>query len=330
MDDFEEDRMGLGGEMSVAQKNGRAALFGYTVAASPGQAWFDVRVIYVRVTECPLDDAPESLTIRFPARSIGTALEVNGARISPSEEVCLVLKRDRVDTDSSEATYLSTDNLRTSGSLKFEVLHKEEVLLCGALEQSQPAADAEEYKGSEAISTPEKTTKLGWTMECACAVGQSGCVFLKGRHDYPSVALAHPVMEVCVVGRFAGTPVILTQTVQILARRRPNRQATLDAIPETEEVTCNQPRFMDVDQPVRGNQPDLFMDHADKAITSFGYALEGSPYGDQDNGQLTWFNAGVRVGVGIGLGMCLGVGIGVGLMIRTYQATTRTFRRGLL
>jgi hypothetical protein len=28
------------------------------------------------------------------------------------------------------------------------------------------------------------------------------------------------------------------------------------------------------------------------------------------------------------LGMCLGVGIGVGLMVRTYQATARTFRRG--
>ena len=67
-------------------------------------------------------------------------------------------------------------------------------------------------------------------------------------------------------------------------------------------------------------EPDLFLDHSDKAITGFGYALEGSSYGEQDNGQLTWFNAGVRVGVGIG----------VGLMVRTYQATTRTFRRGFL
>lgn len=47
-----------------------------------------------------------------------------------------------------------------------------------------------------------------------------------------------------------------------------------------------------------------------------------------EDGELSWFNAGVRVGVGIGLGMCLGVGIGVGLLMRTYQATTRNFRRG--
>lgn len=46
-----------------------------------------------------------------------------------------------------------------------------------------------------------------------------------------------------------------------------------------------------------------------------------------EDGQLSWFNAGVRVGVGIGLGMCLGIGVGVGLLMRSYQATTRNFRR---
>lgn len=46
-----------------------------------------------------------------------------------------------------------------------------------------------------------------------------------------------------------------------------------------------------------------------------------------EDGQLSWFNAGVRVGVGIGLGMCVGLGIGVGLLMRSYQTTTRNFRR---
>lgn len=50
---------------------------------------------------------------------------------------------------------------------------------------------------------------------------------------------------------------------------------------------------------------------------------------DGEDGQLSWFNAGVRVGVGIGLGMCLGIGVGVGLLMRSYQATTRRFRRFL-
>lgn len=46
-----------------------------------------------------------------------------------------------------------------------------------------------------------------------------------------------------------------------------------------------------------------------------------------EDGELSWFNAGVRVGVGIGLSVCLGIGIGVGLLVKTYQGTTRQFRR---
>lgn len=53
-------------------------------------------------------------------------------------------------------------------------------------------------------------------------------------------------------------------------------------------------------------------------------------YMDGEDGELSWFNAGVRVGVGIGLGICLGVGIGVGLLVRSYQATTRNFKRRLV
>lgn len=52
-------------------------------------------------------------------------------------------------------------------------------------------------------------------------------------------------------------------------------------------------------------------------------------YMEGEDGELSWFNAGVRVGVGLGLGICLGVGIGVGLLVRTYQTTTRTFKRRL-
>jgi hypothetical protein len=53
-------------------------------------------------------------------------------------------------------------------------------------------------------------------------------------------------------------------------------------------------------------------------------------YMDGDEGEITWFNAGVRVGVGLGLGMCVGLGIGVGLMMRAYQSTTRTLKRRFL
>jgi hypothetical protein len=319
------------GEISMGQQShGRAALLGYAMANNaPANSWLDVRVIYVRVSGCPLDGAPESLTIRFPARSIGTAFEVNGGRISPSEEAVLVLRRDRVDTETAEATYVSTDNLRASGSVSFDVFNKDEALLSGTIEQQQQQQSEEPPPAPGSTANAANSTNLEWEMDCSCVVGQAGCVFLKGRNDssYPSMSLVHPVMEVCIVGRFSGTPVILSQTVQILARRRVNRQITLDAIPESEAVGRSQTSLMAVDPPqlVAGSNP--FMDLTDKATTAFGYGLEGSGYGESD-GEMTWFNAGVRVGVGIGLGMCLGVGIGVGLMVRTYQATTRTFRRG--
>lgn len=48
---------------------------------------------------------------------------------------------------------------------------------------------------------------------------------------------------------------------------------------------------------------------------------------DGEDCQLSWFNAGVRVGVGLGLGICLGIGVGVGLLVRTYKATTHNFKR---
>lgn len=59
-------------------------------------------------------------------------------------------------------------------------------------------------------------------------------------------------------------------------------------------------------------------------------SYSGMDYLDGEDGELSWFNAGVRVGVGIGLSICVGVGIGVGLLVRTYQGTTHNFRRRLL
>lgn len=77
-------------------------------------------------------------------------------------------------------------------------------------------------------------------------------------------------------------------------------------------------------QPTEGDADDY---ESDGKIGRGYYSEE--MYASED-GQLSWFNAGVRVGVGIGLGMCLGVGIGVGLLMRSYQATTRNFRRRFL
>ncbi|KAK8636249.1 hypothetical protein V6N13_004953 [Hibiscus sabdariffa] len=59
----------------------------------------------------------------------------------------------------------------------------------------------------------------------------------------------------------------------------------------------------------------------------FGQSFYSEDMYAREDGQLSWFNAGVRVGVGIGLGMCVGLGIGVGLLMRSYRATIWNFRR---
>lgn len=295
---------------------------GYSSPTGLSQSWFDIRVTYVRVSGCGLEEAPESLTMRFPSRSIGIALEVNGGWISPSEEACVALRRDRVDTETAEATYVSTDNLRVSGSICYEVFNKEEVLVSGTLEHSENCSNGDKV----------------WSMECRCVVGKSGCAFLKSRHDFSSASLMKPpAMEVSMVGRHLETPVFLTQTVYLIARRKMSRVLTLDVIPETEELGKSPNGMIPVGSPQlireRDSYTDLdksksYMDLGDKLAAGLGYELDGSMYGiEGEDGQMTWFNAGVRVGVGIGLGMCLGAGIGIGLMVRTYQATTRTLRR---
>lgn len=71
--------------------------------------------------------------------------------------------------------------------------------------------------------------------------------------------------------------------------------------------------------------PDYFCDKPED--DNYNGLYTRTAYADGEDGELSWFNAGVRVGVGIGLSVCLGIGIGVGLLVKTYQGTTRHFRR---
>lgn len=61
----------------------------------------------------------------------------------------------------------------------------------------------------------------------------------------------------------------------------------------------------------------------------YSHHCPGMEYLEGEDRELSWFNAGVRVGVGIGLSICVGVGIGVGLLVKSYQGTTRNLSRRL-
>ncbi|XXG43455.1 hypothetical protein AAC387_Pa01g3489 [Persea americana] len=288
-------------------------------ATSPPPSSFEIRLFYVRISPCAVDAVPNLLTLSHLRREIGAGLEINGSRIPASETASLTLRRDRVDKESSEVTYVSTDSVRVTGAVDFEVYEKEDLILCGSLERM----DRMWGNGRNQHQGLDNDTKTGWSMDCfaAAAMATGSSAFFQ-----PKMGISSPSIEVYVAGCCSGFPLILTKTIQFSPRRKPARHATLDSIPEDEETGKEETS-------VNG-----FLDHRPVEVMEGevdGYDSEGklrhnfyseSRFPD-DDGQLTWFNAGVRVGVGIGLGMCLGIGIGVGLLMHSYQATTRNFKR---
>ncbi|KAJ6846597.1 uncharacterized protein M6B38_282320 [Iris pallida] len=272
--------------------------------------WFDLRVFYIRIGNCGVftgaaggGSVPCRLTVSHFPLSPDTVLEVNGRRSGIHSDCAAssVLRRDRVDKDSEEVTFVSTDTVRMTGSVRFEVFDGEEPLLVGVLE------NVENKK---------------WSMRCKPAS------LLKGKQVAGPEAAPSPVIEVYVAGCFAGSPIILTKTLQLSSRKKSQKKLALDSIPEYDPTEAKKEvssgdamQVSDYDD--YKTERDVGIDY--NSIYSRSEYIEG-----EEDGELSWFNAGVRVGVGIGLGICLGVGIGVGVLVRTYQATTRNFKRRLI
>ncbi|KAG8363296.1 hypothetical protein BUALT_Bualt19G0007500 [Buddleja alternifolia] len=279
----------------------------------------EIRLFYVRIAPCAVENLPDQLKLRHLRRELGVSLEINGVRIPSSDAVSITLRRDRVDKDSSEVTYVSTDSVKIWGPAEFEVCEEKDgldsdLILCGSLQRADSAA------------AWSNDMRSGWSMDCyvANSIANGRSAFFQSKIGVGG----SPSIEVYIAGCCSGTPVILTKTILISPRRKGSRQVLmLDAIPEDEEMgkeqgsLCNglvrqrKPQFMAADME----------DYESDGKSGYNYYSEDMYTGE--DGQLTWFNAGVRVGVGIGLGMCVGVGIGVGLLMRSYQATTRNFRR---
>ncbi|CAK9156724.1 unnamed protein product [Ilex paraguariensis] len=274
--------------------------------------WLEIRLFYVRISPCVVHTVPDHLTLRHLRREIGVSLEINGSGIPASNTASMTLRRDRVDKESSEVTYVSTDSVRVSGAVEFEV-HEDELILCGSLERMEP---------NWCNGSVEGGSKTGWTMDCytAATIASGSSAFFQ-----PKLGVCSPSIEVYIAGCCSGVPVILTKTILVSPRRKVTRQWMLDSIPEDEEIGKEQSSESGlVRRKMRISEADVD-DYESDGKVGHGYYAEDMYPGE--DGQLSWFNAGVRVGVGIGLGMCLGVGIGVGLLMRSYQATTRNFRR---
>ncbi|GER33959.1 erythronate-4-phosphate dehydrogenase family protein [Striga asiatica] len=274
--------------------------------------WFDTRVFYVRVSNFIVDDStPECLTVNYIPLSPDTVLEVNGTRCSiESEGISCILRRDRVDKKSEEATFVSTDNVRFTGSVRFEVFDKEDLVISGVLEMS----------GTNGFTGESNNAAKKWSMNCESVIS-NGVGFLKGKQIMSSESLV-PTIEVYVAGCFSGIPIILTKTLQVCSRKK-HRNGMLNPIPEYDAAEESN------DDVASGHDLQVadYKIYEPESEDSYWRRTE---YMEGEDGELSWFNAGVRVGVGIGLGICLGVGIGVGLLVRTYQRTSKTIKRRLV
>ncbi|VFR01454.1 unnamed protein product [Cuscuta campestris] len=281
----------------------------------PSLSWLDIRVFYIRFSSFMAEGStPESLTVKHLPLSPDTLLEVNGARwcsMYPEGGSC-ILRRDRVDKKSEETTFVSTDSVRLTGSVKFLVFDRDDLVLSGVLE----------VNGGESKNSMRK-----WSMNCETMMS-AGCGFSKGKQINGSESHQPPTIEVFVTGCFSGTPIILTKSLQLLNnRKKHHRNGMLGSIPEDGTYGAQKHDVssgldhLQVTESNSSYKPECEEDDYNNTYWGVTEDLDG------EDGELSWFNAGVRVGVGIGLGICVGVGIGVGLLVSTYQSATRGFRR---
>ncbi|CAN4122837.1 unnamed protein product [Withania somnifera] len=271
-------------------------------------SWFDIRIFYIRISNFKVDDStPESLTLNHIPLSPNMLLEVNGKRCSMySEGASCLLRRDRVDKKAEEATFVSTDNIRLTGSVNFEVSYKDDLVLSGALKMSN----------INGFAGDSKNCLRRWSMKCE-SVLSAGTGFFKGKHIVGSESLS-PTIEVYVTGCFSGTPIILTKTLQLNQRKKHHRKGILNSILEHETAELHKKGSSEHDL-----QVTEYRNYKPESEEGYNMYWGRTEVMDGEDGEMSWFNAGVRVGVGISLGICVGVGVGVGLLVRTARNLRR-------
>ncbi|KAG6608533.1 hypothetical protein SDJN03_01875, partial [Cucurbita argyrosperma subsp. sororia] len=274
---------------------------------------FDLRVFYVRFSNFRVDDlTPEFLTLNHIPLTPNTHLDVNGVRNSNFSGFSSLLRRDRVNKNSEEATFVSTDTIRLMGSLKFEVFNGDYQILSGELSHDVCTGDSN-----------TNSSKKKWSMNCESGV-VADAAFLKGKL-IAGQQLISPKIEVYIAGSFSGNPVVLTKTLQLGFRKKHGHKRMLDAIPEYDTSECHKDSY-----PLYDSQVSEYRHYRPETEDNYANMYWRTDNMEREDGELSWFNSGVRVGVGIGLGICLGIGVGVGLLVRTYQATSRTLRRQII
>ncbi|KQK22733.1 uncharacterized protein At1g01500 [Brachypodium distachyon] len=289
-------------------------------------SWLSLRVFYLRLSKCEVNESMlDSLTVTHAPLTADTVLlqQANGGSNNGHVVTCS-LRRDRVDRASREATFVSTEAVRMSGSARFEVrAGEDERLLVGIMEMCDVADDGCCNGGGR---------MKGWVMKCQVAATQRGSGFLTGNGG------EGPTIEVYVASLFRGAPVVFTTKAMQLRSRRKRRapkKVFMEPIPECADCEQADQDTMETppDDQKHGPEESEYYYRCYKPDPDYDGGLyvrsAGMEEGEEDS-ELSWFTAGVRVGVGISMGICLGVGIGARLLARSYQLTSRSMRQRLI
>ena len=158
----------------------------------------------------------------------------------------------------------------------------------------------------------------------ACPMGMYGTIESGGVPNCfacPQGTYSDTTKNVTVVGKCKSCPCFLSQTARTTRKIKTtlskSSALSLSAINEDEQTAHVPERYM-------GLLPDFSeqFEATYKALGGQGSLSEGEGTGD-----ITWFNAGLRIGVGVGLGICLGAGLGAGIIMRSYQAASGGIKR---
>ncbi|KAF0915313.1 hypothetical protein E2562_035545 [Oryza meyeriana var. granulata] len=186
-------------------------------AATPEpSSWLSLKVFFLRVSRCEVNESMlDTLAVTHTALTPDTVLEVNGGSVVSNGHVSLRMDRPGAVSDSGDAcTFVSTADVRMSGSVRFEVQGGGERLLVGILETRDAGVGGK--SGS-------------WVMKCQVAVQRGSGLLRRGKETKP------PVVEVYVAGLARGAPVVFTKAMQLRFRRRRRVKAFMEPIPECGE-----------------------------------------------------------------------------------------------
>jgi len=139
------------------------------------------------------------------------------------------------------------------------------------------------------VASAEREASPSWTLECRKQERP------EGEEDIPRWDMD---IEISVVGKSGDVPTFLSKTWRATRRISTTRSSSLETLQE-EEVLLS---------------PGGFAERFEETYRALG----GTGSLNDEPGDLTWFNAGLRIGVGVGLGVCLGAGLGAGILMRSY------------